>query len=98
MEETRTDETCDKCKKDIRILISDFEQIMKDGDLILCPDCETTMLDEQAETERPPKRCWQYKVCHSNDMNLDVFGAEGWELVAVDNGQTYFKREYYEET
>ncbi|GAG75998.1 unnamed protein product [marine sediment metagenome] len=98
MDELETDETCDKCKKPISILVTDFEQIMKDGDLILCPDCETKMLDEQIEAERPPKRCFEYKLISIIDAPFESMGLDGWELVSVDNDIAYFKRENYEKT
>ncbi len=98
MSDTRTDEICDKCKEPFKILIADFEQAMKDGDPVLCPDCETKALDEQAEAERPPKRCFEYCIIPIEGCDLNEYGKIGWELVSVDNGQAYFKREYYEES
>ncbi len=98
MNDLKTDEICDRCKKPFKILIADFEQIMKDGDSILCPDCETKVLDEQAEAEKSPKRCFEYKICQRKSTDFDFLGKEGWELIAVDNGMVYFKREFYEET
>ena len=45
----------------------------------------------------PPHARWQYYsrsiVAGKNwEARLDSLGAEGWELVASDNGQWYFKR------
>ena len=97
MSDTKTDEICDKCKEPFKILVTDFVQIMKDGDPILCPDCETKVLDEQAETEKPPKRCFEYKVCQVEEILVSDLGIDGWELVSVDNGKAYFKRERFED-
>ena len=97
MSDLTTDEQCDNCKIRINILVSDFEQAMKDGDLILCPDCETKMLDEQAEAEKPPKRRFQHKTCRIEELIVNDLGIDGWELISVDNGQAYFKREIYNE-
>lgn len=101
MEDLTTDEQCDKCKEPFKILIKDFEQAMKDGDSILCPDCETKALDEQIEAERPPKRCFEYRIEQLNKLPfLDILneaGSDGWELVSVDNRDAYFKREFYED-
>ena len=97
MNDLKTDEQCDRCKKPFSILIADFEQVMKDGDLILCSDCETKMLDEQAEAEKPPKRRFQHKTCPIKEIIVNDLGIDGWQLVDVDNGQAYFKREIYNE-
>jgi len=97
MEDLETDEHCDKCEEPFKILVKDFEQAMKDGDPILCPDCETKVLDEQAEAEKPPKRCFEYETVLREGTDFDYLGHNGWELVAVDNGLAYFKREYLEE-
>ena len=33
-------------------------------------------------------------IAANNDLNkYDYFGSQGWELVSVDNGFAYFKRE-----
>lgn len=98
MEQPETDEQCDRCETYFTILIKDFEQIMKDGDPILCSECETKALDEQAEAERPPKRCFEYKICQVEKIVISDLGIDGWELVSVDNGQAYFKKEFYEES
>ena len=42
---------------------------------------------------------FEYKVYTpflASDEKLNKLGAEGWELVAVDGGTFYFKREYKE--
>ena len=98
MNDLTTDEVCDKCGKTIEILIADFEAAMKDDLPILCSDCQAEFLNEQAEMEKPPERFFEYKVCPSGDAGLDFLGSEGWELVSVDNGLAYFKKEYFEET
>ena len=97
-------EICDKCKKDVEITIKDFEAAMKADELILCPDCFTEAVD--AEAEEMPKRCFEYwlvSTLSGNDMMthdvvkdqmLNELGQVGWELVTVDNGVAYFKREY----
>ncbi len=97
MEYLETDERCDQCKKSFKIPVKDFEQIMKDGAFILCPDCETKIIDEQAEAEKPSKRCFEYETVSIKSTDFDYLGRNGWELVAIDNGQAYFKREYYHE-
>lgn len=94
MDESKTDETCDKCKEPFKILIADFEQTMKDGDPILCPDCETKALEEQAEAEKPPKRCFEYNRSSIKECDLTECGKLGWELITIHNGDAYFKREY----
>lgn len=93
MEELETDEICDKCKKPISILVTDFEQIMKDGDLILCPDCEKIMLEEEIETV--PKRKFEYMTLSKNERPFADAGQNEWELIAVDGELAYFKREFY---
>jgi hypothetical protein len=54
----------------------------------------------KARRSSPATHHWEYKVLvltqptfpeQLNDMNH--LGAEGWELVAVDNSHQYFKRE-----
>lgn len=97
MDESKTDETCDKCKKPISILVTDFERAMKDGDPILCPDCETKFLDEQAKEEKLLKRCFEYKLISIVDAPFESIGLDRWELVAVDNDIAYFKRERFED-
>jgi len=97
MNDLRVDETCDQCEQPINILVSDFEQAMKEGDSILCPDCETKVLDEQAESEKPPKRCFEYEIVSVEGTDFDHLGQNMWELVAIDNGLAYFKREYFYE-
>ena len=91
------DEVCDRCKKDITISVKYFEQAMKDGDPLLCQECYGKLLDEQ--TEVMPKRCFEYMTIHHpvDDSEHNKNGAEGWELVSVDNGMAYFKREYIKE-
>ncbi len=96
MESLSTLEQCDRCKKPFEILVKDFEQIMKDGDSILCPDCKTKVLDEQAEAEKPPKRCFEYKLLSITKAPFEDAGRDGWELVAVDDDLAYFKRERFE--
>ncbi len=98
MEYLETDERCDQCKESFKIPVKDFEQIMKDGDLILCPDCETKIIDEQAEAEKPPKRCFEYETVLIKSTDFDFLGRNGWELVTIDDGNAYFKRERFEET
>ena len=111
MEDLETDERCDRCKKPISILVADFDRIMKDGDLILCPDCEIKAIDEQAEAEKSPKRCFEYIFLSIIEAPLESpkeqvrklaalneLGQMGWEAFAVFKGEIIFKREYYEET
>ena len=95
MNDSKTAETCDKCGKPFEILIVDFERAMKDDLPILCSDCQTITLNEQMDY--PPSVVFKYKVCQAGDTDFDFYGAEGWELVAVDNGTAYFKRGYYQE-
>ena len=107
MDESKTDESCDRCKQPFSILVANFEQTMKDGDSILCPDCETIVLDEQAEAEKPPRRCFEYIFLSIMEAPLDSpdeqvrklaalneLGHEGWEAFAVFKGEIIFKREY----
>jgi len=95
MENLETDEICDHCKKSFSILVKDFERAMKDGDLILCPDCYAAFLDEQTETV--PRRCFEYYTTPIKDCDLNEQGKLGWELITIDNGQAYFKREKFED-
>lgn len=95
MEDLETDEICDRCKEPFRVLIAEFEQIMKEGDPVLCPECEAKFLDEQTETV--PKRCFDYFIIPIEGCDLNEYGKIGWELIIIDNGQAYFKREYLEE-
>lgn len=109
MDKEKTNEICDRCKQPISILIVDFERAMKDGDSILCPDCETKTIDEQTEAERP-KRCFEYiflsiiKPPLENPEEqvrklaaLNELGHEGWEAFAVIKDEIIFKREYFED-
>ena len=111
MDDLETDEQCDRCKEAFSILVIDFERAMKDGDPILCPDCETKALDEQAEAEKPPKRCFEYiflsiieAPLESPDEQirkltaLNELGHEGWEAFAIFKAEVIFKREYYKDT
>jgi len=95
MNEERVDEICDRCKEPINILVSEFERAMKAGEPILCPDCYSEYLDEETE-ELPPNRCFEYKIEELGGIQhlavLNKAGSEGWELVSVDDGKAYFKR------
>jgi len=96
MDGLTTFEQCDRCKKQICILVDDFQKAMKDGDPVLCSDCYSEFLDEQTETI--PKRQFEYKVVTALEAPFHDIGMDGWELVSVDCGFAYFKREKYEET
>jgi len=95
MDDLKTNEICDKCQEPIKILIADFELAMKDGLPILCSNCKT--LIEEAE-DGLPFMVFKYKSVRVDRADFNVLGAEGWELIAVDNGQAYFKKEYFEES
>ena len=99
MDDLTTDEICDKCGNPISILISDFEQAVKDNLPILCSDCHEISLNEQMDN--PPSVVFKYRIAELGKIQdfdiLNKAGAEGWELIAVDNGQAYFKQEYYHE-
>lgn len=97
MDDLKTAETCDKCGKPIEILIADFEQAMKDDLPILCPDCNTEALNEQAEADKSPDVCFKYKVVSTELADFDALGLDGWELVAVSEGMAYFKIAYFRE-
>ena len=92
-----TDEICDRCGADITVSIEYFQRAMKEGEPILCEECYGILLDEQ--TEAMPKRCFEYKsiMLPVDDIEFDQHGRDGWELVSVDNGIAYFKREYMKE-
>ena len=90
MDDLKTAETCDKCQSPFQILITDFEQAMKDGISILCPDCKS--LAEEAE-DGLPYIIFKYKAISIELTDFDGLGLEGWDLIAVDNGIAYFKRE-----
>ena len=96
MDDTKTAETCDKCEKPFEILITDFERAMKDELPVLCPDCQDMLLAQQMDN--PPGVAFKYEVCGVKGTNFDVLGTEGWELIAVDNGQAFFKKEYFKES
>ena len=96
----RVDEICDRCKKEISIPVKDFERAMKNEEPVLCPDCYSKYLDEQ--TEEMPKRCFEYKTISIHERflredGLNKLGPEGWELITVDSGWAYLKRECYKE-
>jgi len=95
MDDLHTMETCDECKKPFEILIAAFELAMKDDLPILCSDCHGILLDQQMDN--PARVVFKYKLSSARHVDFDDLGAEGWELVAVDNGQAYFKKEYFEE-
>ena len=99
VEENMTNEICDRCKKEITISVAYFEQAMKDGEPVLCAECMSTWMDEQTATM--PKRCFEYKIEELGKIQhlavLNKAGLEGWELVSVDGGVLYFKREYMKE-
>jgi len=90
--EDGVEEVCDRCGKSIQVSVRYFEQAMKDGELILCNECLGEYVDEQ--TEEMPKRCFKYTVGNVTKIDINEYGTEGWELVSVDNGVAYFKREY----
>jgi len=100
MGDLTTSETCDKCGKTIEILIADFEAAMKDDLPILCSDCQAELLNEQAEDDLPDV-FFKYKIEELAKIQdfavLNKAGSEGWELVAVDNGEAYFKKAYHQE-
>ena len=96
MDNLKTAETCDECGKPIEILIADLERAMKDDLQVLCPRCNTIMLNEQAEAEKLPDVCFKYKMISTED-SFDELGLDGWELVAVSDGQAYFKISYFRE-
>ena len=91
------DEVCDRCKTPITVTVKYFEQAMKDGEPLLCSECYGKLLDEQ--TEAMPRRCFEYKsiMLPVDDIEFDQHGRDGWELVSVENGIAYFKREYIRE-
>ena len=95
MGDLKTAETCDKCGKTIEILIADFERAMKDDLSILCPDCNTEALNEQAEAEKLPDVFFTYKVVPTELADFDALGAEGWDLIAVSDGMAYFKQIHF---
>jgi hypothetical protein len=48
-------------------------------------------------TRTPTARAWEYKIDNQNvnpyqETELNRFGSQGWELVALDNGNFVFKR------
>ena len=46
-----------------------------------------------AQMSRSARTTWEYKTKQLNQYPpLEHFGAEGWELVAVSDGECYFKR------
>ena len=97
MDNLTTAETCDNCGKPIEILIADLEQAMKDDLPVLCPDCNTEALNEQAEAERLPNVCFKYKLISIELADFDRLGLDGWELIAVSDGKAYFKIAYFRE-
>jgi len=92
MDDLSTQEVCDKCKEPFEISVEYFEQALKDGEPILCPVCLGKYLDEQVEMI--PKRQFEYNIFFLTGGSLDNLGKDGWELVSVDSGIAYFKREY----
>jgi hypothetical protein len=89
------EEVCDRCKTPVTVSVEYFQRTMKDGEPVLCAECLSAWMDEQ--TQVMPKRCFEYLVQNLEDTLFVGLGAEGWELVSVDNGIAYFKREYMKE-
>ena len=90
-----TEEVCDRCGANITVSVEYFQRAMKDGEPVLCAECMSKWMDE--ETQVMPKRCFEYIVQNLEDTLFVGLGADRWELVSVDNGMAYFKREYIKE-
>jgi len=92
----RVDEMCDRCERPIRIMVSAFEQAMESGSPLLCSECEALLIKAQEKANEPSKKCFEYLINDLDSVSFNEIGAEGWELVSVNNGIVYFKREYLE--
>ena len=97
---TVNDVECAECGNLFEMLAEDFEEA--EERFIRCPDCQAKALNEQIESEKPPKRCWKYMVapmapCEAEieTVALNIYGQSQWELIFINDNKAYFKREYY---
>jgi len=74
---------CEQCGNVFEILAIAYEKLIETTESILCIDC----LDKI----EMPRQQFEYLVIEAVDMQ-NSHGQDGWELVSVDNGKMYFKR------
>jgi hypothetical protein len=75
-----------------KLIVNQYEKAMENEEPVLCIDCYAFMLDEQEKANVPVQRNFEYFIIPAKEMNVTI-GEAGWELVSVDNGMLYFKRE-----
>ena len=96
MEDTKAEVTCEKCESVFWIKASQYESAMENEQPILCNACFDLLLEEERKANKPIRRKLEYLVLNLEDALFAIYGKEGWELVSVDNGIVYFKRELLE--
>jgi len=94
--------TCEKCSNLYELTEDEFEEQAEHKMPYLCPVCFDDMIEAEKETNRSPKRCFEYKdiyisVVMNAETNFNKLGQNGWELVTISNDYAYFKREYFKE-
>ena len=89
------DVECAECGNLFEMLAEDFEEA--EERFIRCPDCQAKALNEQIESEKPPKRCFEYLIEGAYNLErLNELGQDGWEAISMmGNPNLLFKREYY---
>jgi hypothetical protein len=92
MEDVKAEVNCEKCNVLFEIKANQYEKAMENEELVLCVDCYSFMLDEQEKANAPVQRNFEYFIIPEKEMNVTI-GEAGWELISVDNGMLYFKRE-----
>ena len=96
MDYTMAEVSCEKCNIPFEMEASKYEKAEENEQPILCGVCYAALLDEQEKANKPLHRCFEYLVLRAGEF-LDKHGGDGWELVSVDRGTMYFKREYFKE-
>lgn len=112
MDDTIVDVICEKCKSPFEMGAGKYEKAEEDEQPILCDACYDSWLNEQEKENKPPQRCFEYKVAMIPSLSTDVEitqgifdevsslnarGQDGWELIQVQGDKAYFKRLYFKE-